>query len=155
MEADTPRDGFPRRKRSIAFTHLARNVREKCSMRLELWRSRSGYLQNSCMFRMRTQPLAERDGLRATLQVASPISSPRHRLSTRISYCRRRCPLWQVAPPEKQPILSNCGRARRCCLPASRRDDLKASPDAQASAATDELPITGHIPLPKRRPIPR
>jgi nucleotide-binding universal stress UspA family protein len=24
---------------------------------LELWRSRSGYLQNSCMFRMRTQPL--------------------------------------------------------------------------------------------------
>jgi hypothetical protein len=27
------------------------------SMKLELWRSRSGYLQNSCMFRMRTQPL--------------------------------------------------------------------------------------------------
>jgi hypothetical protein len=33
------------------------DVRAKCSMKLELWRSRSGYLQNSCMFRMRTQPL--------------------------------------------------------------------------------------------------
>jgi hypothetical protein len=32
---------------------------------------------------------------------------------------------------------------------------LKRSPEAQASARTDELPITGHIPLPKRRPIPR
>jgi hypothetical protein len=30
---------------------------------------------------------------------------------------------------------------------------LKQAPDAQASA--DEPPITGHIPLPKRRPIPR
>src|SRR6185312_16293126 len=29
----------------------------KCSMTLELWRSRSGYPQNSCMFRMRTLPL--------------------------------------------------------------------------------------------------
>jgi hypothetical protein len=32
---------------------------------------------------------------------------------------------------------------------------LKQAPDAQASAGTDEPPITGHIPLPKRRPIPR
>jgi hypothetical protein len=31
---------------------------------------------------------------------------------------------------------------------------LKHAPDAQASAATDEPPIVGHIPLPKRRPIP-
>jgi hypothetical protein len=30
---------------------------------------------------------------------------------------------------------------------------LKQAPNAQASA--DEPPITGHIPLPKRRPIPR
>jgi hypothetical protein len=30
---------------------------------------------------------------------------------------------------------------------------LKLAPNAQASA--DEPPITGHIPLPKRRPIPR
>jgi hypothetical protein len=30
---------------------------------------------------------------------------------------------------------------------------LKQAPDAQASA--DEPPITGHIPLPKKRPIPR
>jgi hypothetical protein len=28
-------------------------------------------------------------------------------------------------------------------------------PDALAYAGADEPPITGHIPLPKRRPIPR
>jgi hypothetical protein len=32
---------------------------------------------------------------------------------------------------------------------------LKHLPDAQASAGTNEQPITGHIPLPKGRPIPR
>ena len=32
---------------------------------------------------------------------------------------------------------------------------LRQLPDAQASAGTSELPITRHIPLPKRRPIPR
>jgi hypothetical protein len=32
---------------------------------------------------------------------------------------------------------------------------LKRLPEAQASARADELPINGHIPLPKRRPIPR
>jgi hypothetical protein len=32
---------------------------------------------------------------------------------------------------------------------------LKHAPDAQASAGADGPPITGHIPLPKRRPIPR
>ena len=31
----------------------------------------------------------------------------------------------------------------------------KQAPEAQASAGADESPITGHIPLPKRRPIPR
>src|SRR6516165_11910333 len=56
MGADTPRDGFPRPKRLIVLTQPARNVRAKCSMKLELWRSRSGYLQNSCMSRMPTQP---------------------------------------------------------------------------------------------------
>ena len=50
-------DGFPRGKSLIVLTQPARNVRAKCSMKLELSRSRSGYLQNSCMFRMRTQPL--------------------------------------------------------------------------------------------------
>jgi hypothetical protein len=29
---------------------------------------------------------------------------------------------------------------------------LRQLPDVQASARTNELPITGHIPLPKRRP---
>jgi len=32
---------------------------------------------------------------------------------------------------------------------------LKRAPLAQASASSDELPITGRIPLPKKRPIPR
>jgi hypothetical protein len=32
---------------------------------------------------------------------------------------------------------------------------LRRLPDAQAAAGTVDLPITGHIPLPKRRPIPR
>jgi hypothetical protein len=32
---------------------------------------------------------------------------------------------------------------------------LKRVPDALAYAGADEPPITGHIPLPKRRPIPR
>ena len=32
---------------------------------------------------------------------------------------------------------------------------LRRLPDAQASASTNKLPVTGHIPLPKRRPIPR
>jgi hypothetical protein len=32
---------------------------------------------------------------------------------------------------------------------------LKRMPDARASAGTDEPRITGHIPLPKSRPIPR
>jgi hypothetical protein len=32
---------------------------------------------------------------------------------------------------------------------------LRRAEYAQASAGTDEPPITGHIPLPKRRPIPR
>jgi hypothetical protein len=35
------------------------------------------------------------------------------------------------------------------------KEILKRLPDAQASARSDELPIVGHIPLPKRRPIPR
>jgi hypothetical protein len=32
---------------------------------------------------------------------------------------------------------------------------LKPLSNAQASARADELPIFGHVPLPKRRPIPR
>jgi hypothetical protein len=32
---------------------------------------------------------------------------------------------------------------------------LRPLSSAQASARTNELPILGHIPLPKRRPIPR
>ena len=32
---------------------------------------------------------------------------------------------------------------------------LRQVPNAQASAGINEPPFTGHIPLPKRRPIPR
>jgi hypothetical protein len=32
---------------------------------------------------------------------------------------------------------------------------LRQAQYAQASAGTDDLPTTGHIPLPKRRPVPR
>jgi hypothetical protein len=32
---------------------------------------------------------------------------------------------------------------------------LKRLPDALAYAGADEPPVTGHIPLPKRRPLPR
>jgi hypothetical protein len=31
---------------------------------------------------------------------------------------------------------------------------LRQLPDAQASARINELPILGHVPLPKRRPMP-
>jgi hypothetical protein len=34
------------------------------------------------------------------------------------------------------------------------REILKRLPDAQASARTEELPIVGHIPLPRPRPVP-
>jgi len=39
------------------FDAVARNLRAKCSMRPGRWQSRSGYLRNSCIPRMRTQPL--------------------------------------------------------------------------------------------------
>jgi hypothetical protein len=31
---------------------------------------------------------------------------------------------------------------------------LRRLPEAQAAAATNELPLTGRIPLPRRRPVP-
>jgi nucleotide-binding universal stress UspA family protein len=56
--ADTPGDGFPHRKKLIALKQPARNGRAKRSMKLKPWQSRSGCLQNSCifMFRTRIQP---------------------------------------------------------------------------------------------------
>jgi hypothetical protein len=35
------------------------------------------------------------------------------------------------------------------------KEILKRLPDVAASARSNELPIVGHVPLPKRRPIPR
>src|SRR5215467_9753520 len=66
---------IPRRKSLAALTQPARKVRAKCSMKLELWRSRSGYLQNSCMFRMRPQPL------RLSKQQSPEAATNRHGLS--------------------------------------------------------------------------
>jgi nucleotide-binding universal stress UspA family protein len=48
---------IPSQQEVDSFDSSRKEVRAKCSMRLELWRSRSEYLQNSCMFRMHTQPL--------------------------------------------------------------------------------------------------
>ena len=56
-EPPSPITWIPTQEDVDRFTQPARYVRAKCSMKLELWRSRSGYQQNSCMFRMRTQPL--------------------------------------------------------------------------------------------------
>jgi len=68
------------------------------------------------------------------------------RESTRISDCRRSC----------QPKILNAVQLRKSkpLLPSSE-PILKRLPDAMAYAGADEPPITGHIPLPKRRPIPR
>jgi hypothetical protein len=47
----------PSQEEVDALTQPTRKVRGKCSMKLEVWRSRSGYLQKCCIFRTRTQPL--------------------------------------------------------------------------------------------------
>ena len=54
---DIPQPGFPRSKSLIALTQPVRKVQAKCSMKYGLWRRRSGYLQNCCMFQTRTPPL--------------------------------------------------------------------------------------------------
>ena len=49
---------IPTQKEVDSFTQAARHLRAGSSMKLERWPSRSGYLQNSCIFRTRTRPPA-------------------------------------------------------------------------------------------------
>ena len=68
----------------------------------------------------------------------------------------------QSAAPARDVTGTAAGTPARIGQDRSAEDFLRAAkailkqlPDAQASARTDELPIIGHVPLPKRRPIPR
>jgi hypothetical protein len=68
----------------------------------------------------------------------------------------------RLVPTAPDPAGSAAGKPPKIAKRLSAEDYeraaqaiLKRLPDAQASARTDELPITGHIPLPKRRPILR
>ena len=64
--------------------------------------------------------------------------------------------------PARDVTRSAVGRPASIGQDRSAEDFLRAAEailrplsDAQASARANELPILGHIPLPKRRPIPR
>jgi hypothetical protein len=68
----------------------------------------------------------------------------------------------RLAAPARDVTGSAAGTPASIRQGQSAEDFLRAAeailrrlPDAQASARTDELPIIGHVPLPKRRPIPR
>ena len=54
--------------------------------------------------------------------------------------------------PDSQPTESE--KAATAYLEAAQAI-LRRAPTAQASASADEIPITGRIPLPRKRPIPR
>ena len=54
--------------------------------------------------------------------------------------------------PDSQPTENE--KAATAYLEAAQAI-LRRAPTAQASASADELPITGRIPLPRKRPIPR
>jgi hypothetical protein len=57
-----------------------------------------------------------------------------------------------VKGPDWQPIENE--KAATAYLEAAQAI-LRRAPTAQASASADEIPITGRIPLPRKRPIPR
>lgn len=59
-----------------------------------------------------------------------------------------------TASSSLQKYSSTDERAARAYLEAAQAI-LRRAPGAQASASNDELPIAGHIPLPRKRPIPR
>jgi uncharacterized membrane protein len=68
----------------------------------------------------------------------------------------------RAAAPARDATGTAAGTPARIGQDRSAEDFLRAAEailrplsDAQASARTDELPILGHVPLPKRRPIPR
>jgi hypothetical protein len=53
---------------------------------------------------------------------------------------------------DRQPVEDE--KAATAYLEAAKAI-LRRAPTAQASANADEIPITGRIPLPRKRPIPR
>jgi hypothetical protein len=66
------------------------------------------------------------------------------------------------AAPVRDVIGTPAGAPARIGQDRSAEDFLRAAEailrplsNAQAASRIDELPIIGHIPLPKRRPIPR
>jgi hypothetical protein len=73
----------------------------------------------------------------------------------------------QVEAESQQAAIPDTDTLTKFDLPLSAEEErgdafrqaaeaiLKLAPDAQASAVVNEPPITGHIPLPKRRPVPR
>jgi hypothetical protein len=68
----------------------------------------------------------------------------------------------QPAPTGLDDSSAAAGTRARVGQDRSSEDFLRAAEailrplsNAQAASRIDELPITGHIPLPKRRPIPR
>ena len=60
-----------------------------------------------------------------------------------------------VTPKSVDHRLSVEEQAAAAAFQRSAAAILRRLPAAQADAGAVELPITGHIPLPKRRPIPR
>jgi uncharacterized membrane protein len=65
------------------------------------------------------------------------------------------------AAPAREMTSTAAGTPVRIAQDRRAEDFLRAAEailrplsNAQASVRTDELPIMGHIPLPKRRPIP-
>jgi len=54
--------------------------------------------------------------------------------------------------PDWQPVEND--KAATAYLEAAQAI-LRRAPTAQASASANEIPITGRIPLPRKRPIPR
>jgi hypothetical protein len=54
--------------------------------------------------------------------------------------------------PDWQPVENE--KAAAAYLEAAQAI-LRRAPTAQASASADEIPITGRIPLPRKRPTPR
>jgi hypothetical protein len=68
----------------------------------------------------------------------------------------------RAAAPARDPTGTAAAKPPSIGQDRSAEDFLRAAEailrplsSAQASARTDELPIIGHVPLPRRRPIPR
>jgi uncharacterized membrane protein len=59
-----------------------------------------------------------------------------------------------IGSPAGNPASTDQNRSAEDFLRAAEAI-LRPLASAQASARPDELPIIGHVPLPRRRPIPR